>query len=273
MSSTSETLANLLLAGRLSPQRGEAVPDIDVLDRLVGQYLVAVGARGVLLWQILRYAAGSSGADGRDLLARNGYGPEILAESLERLLEYRLLEAEMDNPTTAPQRLMVREPLSEAAFEAAFVTGTMPSPTESQPPVEQPAKAPEPLIKGADLERVLDRFHNRIGILGAQQIMTLREWIEDRGLAAEVLEAAIEKVAESGKRTFNYLEGVLRNLYNSGVRTLADMEADAARSGGRGRAGEGEGASAGVANSGAYVKVDKELIRKWKETHPDVYSS
>jgi DnaD/phage-associated family protein len=249
-----------------------------VLDRLVGQYLVAVGARGVLLWQILRYAAGPAGADGRDLIARNGYGPEILAESFERLLEYRLVEADVDQSTTGPQRLTVRAPLDEATFEAAFVTGTMAfpeaEPGETQPlKVSEPPKAPEPLIKGADLERVLDRFHNRIGILGAQQIMTLREWIEDRGLAAEVLEAAIEKVAESGKRTFNYLEGVLRNLYNSGVRTLADMEADAARPEGRGRTGDGAAASPGIANSGAYVKVDKELIRKWKETHPDVYSS
>ncbi|MGI6558586.1 MAG: DnaD domain-containing protein [Limnochordia bacterium] len=69
-------------------------------------------------------------------------------------------------------------------------------------------------------------YEEHIGILGPLQVDKLRLWLEDPELAkpVEVVAKAIELASESGNRRINYVEGILRNWHNDGVRTLTDIE-------------------------------------------------
>ena len=78
---------------------------------------------------------------------------------------------------------------------------------------------------------VTDAYHQRIGIMGSTQAQQLATWIR-RGMAAEVLIAAIDEAAATAerernprKRRWSYIDGILRNWYNDGIRTADDLRA------------------------------------------------
>ena len=143
---------------------------------------------------------------------------------------------------------------------------------------EEPVKEPVVLDKAvfssaeADLQAVLDLYHKRIGLMGPKQRDKLRFWVEESGMHAEVVAAAIDITARKAENPrIQYLEGVLRNWYNDGVRTFDEALKKYPEI-----AGEDRSSSAsyeGVANAGAYTEADSELIRKWKELYPDEYNS
>lgn len=91
-------------------------------------------------------------------------------------------------------------------------------------------------------------------------------------MTAEVVAAAIDITARKADNPrIQYLEGVLRNWYNDGVRTF-----DEALKRYPEISGESPSSSAsyeGLPNAGAYVEADSELIRKWKELYPNEHNS
>ncbi|NLY51338.1 MAG: DnaD domain protein [Firmicutes bacterium] len=154
--------------------------------------------------------------------------------------------------------------LSDAAGPAAEESGA----SEEQAILDKEVfSSPE-----ADFQAVLDLYHKRIGMMGPKQRDKLRFWVEESGMSAEVVAAAIDITARKAENPrIQYLEGVLRNWYNDGVRTFEEALKKYPEI-----AGESSSASAsyeGAPNAGAYTEADQELIQKWKELYPDEYSS
>ena len=142
-----------------------------------------------------------------------------------------------------------------------------------------------------DVRGVLEWYHQRIGLISESQFERLCEWITRRGMTADVVALAIEETARSAQyASFSYLEGVLRNWYNQGVRTWQDLsrrrhlssvlarapEGPAGPGGGQGHAAAAaaggqrpaeEPSMEGVPNAEAYRPVDPEQVRRWKEMY------
>lgn len=124
----------------------------------------------------------------------------------------------------------------------------------------------------ADMQAVLDLYHKRIGLMGPKQRDKLRFWVEESGMTAEVVAAAIDITARKAQNPrIQYLEGVLRNWYNDGVRTFDEALKKYPEI-----SGESQSSRAsyeGLPNAGAYVEADVELIERWKELYPNEHDS
>lgn len=158
------------------------------------------------------------------------------------------------------------------------------------------------------LERVIAAYHDRIGLLSEMHFEKLRYWLEDQHMDPAVMIEAIEETARSAiSPRLSYLEAVLRQWHQDGVRTVEDLSRyreawERLKQGRREAAGAGaglrKGASGapgarglakngrrpgderrpasgsgyeGMPNAGAYRKVDNELIKRWREMYPDEY--
>ena len=123
--------------------------------------------------------------------------------------------------------------LSDTLCDTPSIADTDPetdTDTESDTDTETESK-PDPVVSSLpqssdDLDIVLDAWRQHIGVLGPKQLDAISAWLKepDRAMPAEVVVKAIEIAAESGVRRLNYIEGILRNWVNDGVRTLEDIE-------------------------------------------------
>ena len=301
---------------------------VAVPEEFVDLYAPRIGHRAVAAWLVLRLAAergqAIAGEQPAAFIARS-LGMEVLeaAEALRQLTLYELVEPHREGG------LLVREPLSRQEFERRFGTGATPGaapgvtqaagraepppdaacagPAEVAAAGEGPGKAPgEAAADGPggpdgpdglprDVRGVLDWYHQRIGLISESQFERLCEWIIRRGMTADVVALAIEETARSAQyASFSYLEGVLRNWYNQGVRTWQDLsrrrhlssvlsqalepgsadrpapvQGGAAGEGGAGRrpASGADGPMEGVPNAEAYRPVDPEQVKRWKEMY------
>lgn len=83
-------------------------------------------------------------------------------------------------------------------------------------------------------EEVRQKIVNELekaGILtpSAFEIETLEYWIK-QGIESEAVIFAIHKAAKANRRRVDYIEGILRNWFNAGVRTLKQAEAESLKS-------------------------------------------
>lgn len=314
-------------------------PDhIPVYRELFTCYQRVLGPTATLLWLNLRYlvhfGGGLSFTEALEL-AREALGvdQEVLEREVARLVEWGLL-----GPASDQDGVLLHEPLDEESFQALAENVTM-APTEAataaddEPDVvaDEPGAASHAFVgeletaAGAsnaakppgvaegdelarDLESVFQLYQQRIGLLGPMQYEKLRFWVEQMGMDAAVVGMAIDETARSAENPrINYLEGILRNWHNDGLRTAADLVRYLARQrklDARGRTSSTrEVAPApetaprpattagiqlhgkvqrprvhpqsvsyeGVPNAGAYRKVDSELVKRWKEMYPDEY--
>lgn len=139
--------------------------------------------------------------------------------------------------------------------------------------VEPPAETAVP--ENPDMQAVVQIYHKRIGMIGPTQYEKLRFWIEEKGLDGAVVALAIEETVRSADvPRIQYLEGILRNWYNDGIRSLADLHekrrVSRVLSGDEGRL-KSERTLEGTPNASAYQSVSAELVAKWKELYPDEY--
>lgn len=76
----------------------------------------------------------------------------------------------------------------------------------------------------------LDAYHRHIGMITKTQVERLGWWQTEQGMDGDVITKAIEvlKEEQSAKRVrghaFPYLDGILVNWYNDGIRTLEDIK-------------------------------------------------
>ena len=199
-----------------------------------------------------------------ELQARTGFSPETVMLALHRLEQYELVEMKervirLSPPLTAEQFAarfagelaagieegQVDAELAYGALEAAegeeqaSAADALPetldldlssavgaAEEESEVAEEQAILDKEAFSSPeADFQAVLDLYHKRIGMMGPKQRDKLRFWVEESGMSAEVVAAAIDITARKAENPrIQYLEGVLRNWYNDGVRTFEALK-------------------------------------------------
>ena len=74
-----------------------------------------------------------------------------------------------------------------------------------------------------DLARIVQQYEASIGTFPRSALDKLQSWREVFG--TEMILLAINKAAESGKRSWNYINGILSNWQHSGVHTPGDAAA------------------------------------------------
>ncbi len=88
------------------------------------------------------------------------------------------------------------------------------------------SKALEALAYSEDMATVFRCYHKHIGMMGPTQHEKLCFWVEDQGMQADVVcEAIVVTVDKAESPGISYIEGILRNWYNAGIRTLDDLKA------------------------------------------------
>lgn len=75
----------------------------------------------------------------------------------------------------------------------------------------------------SDLARIVQHYENIVGIFPRSALEKLQSWRELYN--TEMLILAIDTAAEAGKRSWTYINGILTNWKNEGVRTLGDVAA------------------------------------------------
>lgn len=276
------------------------VPPLPVPEAFFNVHQAALGPEAALIWLNLRWLAhaGEVVADVLTLLSqRTGLPADGVEGALARLIECRLLEESADGGLRVHEEPV--EPRStedeSGVVEAAAALDV--SVEEAEEPADAGAlfagdfPPPTPgLDRRADMDAVLQLYHKKIGMLGPTQFEKLRFWVEEQGISGEVVALAIEEtVRQAPTPRINYLEGILRNWYNDGVRTLDDLAqsnraatlvnggapplAGGAASGRPARGEPGKRAYEGVPNASAYRPVNPDLVRRWKELYPDEYGA
>lgn len=69
----------------------------------------------------------------------------------------------------------------------------------------------------------MQHFQTVIGVFPPSALDKLQRWREI--YPAEIIRVAIDEAAESGHRSWKYVDGILRGWQSDGVRTLGDVEA------------------------------------------------
>ncbi len=191
---------------------------------------------------------------------------------VERALQRRATGSDDPADTTAPakkagpqteaaQGRVMRSPLSKKRTQARMLKL-----------VEEQSSEAEPVNE--DMQAVVQIYHKRIGMIGPTQYEKLRFWVEEQGMQGAVVALAIEETVNSAEvPRISYLEGILRNWHNDGIRTLAHIQerkrASKVFSGSD--ATTGAKSHEGSPNASAYQSVSSELVAKWKELYPDEY--
>src|SRR5690606_3490896 len=227
-------------------------------------YQPVVGGPAVLAWLNLY-----------ELASRPGFRGDAVAETSRRLgVDAAGLEHILDDLERAG--LLVRRgqavalcmPPPAAAAEATVSEETAEA-GGAAPPVAGGAAdgGTAPPAPDSGLEAVVAFYHQRIGLLGPSQFEKLRFWLEEMGMSPDVIALAIEETVQNAKTPrMNYLEAVLRNWYNDGVRTVADLQRSR-----QSRASALPQRSEGAPNAAAYDSVDPDAVRRWKEMYADEY--
>ncbi|MGI6544627.1 MAG: DnaD domain-containing protein [Limnochordia bacterium] len=178
---------------------------------------------------------------------------------------------EKTTPLISPLSRKNREQTPARAAETAPTPAPTPARTGDVKATPKAGRKAES-DRSADVEAVVQYYHNKIGIMGPSQFEKLRFWVEDMGMDGEVVALAIEETVKSAKNPrIQYLEGILRNWHNDQIRTLQDLlkhkNASTVLSGNE----EASASMEGVPNASAYQRVDPALVKKWKELYPDEY--
>lgn len=88
---------------------------------------------------------------------------------------------------------------------------------------EIPASAASESEIDSDLAEIVQHFQRVIGELPPSAFDKLQRWREV--YPAEIIRAAFDEAAESGHRSWKYVDGILKGWQADGVRTLGDVEA------------------------------------------------
>lgn len=254
---------------QLSPSRDRQWPLL-VPRSLFTHYQATIGIEATLVWLNLYELADTDEPGGfasvqGELAARMGIDAEVVEYAATVLEKTGLLERQ------------------EGRWTIRWPEQTSPRRKTKEPPV-QPWDPPEPqeqsFVESADgepgwntdeaaLQAVVQFYHQRIGMLGPSQFERLRFWVEDQGMSSDVVALAIEETVQSAQTPrMNYVEGVLRNWYNDGIRTLADLQKSK-----RVRSQEVLPTTEGSPNAGSFDAVDRDAVRRWREMYSDEYDN
>lgn len=67
-------------------------------------------------------------------------------------------------------------------------------------------------------------YQKRIGVMDGQQYQILTDYLTLDGMELEVIKTAIDKAADNSKRSFSYINSILKNWRQNGIRTMVQVE-------------------------------------------------
>nr|DAZ58548.1 MAG TPA: Replication initiation and membrane attachment [Caudoviricetes sp.] len=70
---------------------------------------------------------------------------------------------------------------------------------------------------------IFDYYQNRIGLLDGYQLQKLEEYRTFDGLEPELIKIAIDKAADNSKRSFGYVNSILKSWAQNGIKTVAQQ--------------------------------------------------
>ena len=247
-----------------------------VPKELLDLYQKAIGAVGVALWLNLYACSEERELDLEQLARELRCSSSHLEEALANLLRYELASSQLSEKGSV---LRANEPLTYPEFQELEARLAKQTPDS--------------------LQILFDFYQKQVGLMGPVQEEKLRYWVVEQGMDIEVIVAAIAEMMKTSSRRIEYLEGILRNWYNEGIRNLDQLTAQRKRweeeqqnkrsqkrtkeskraSGfmkklpGQTQAAASSEGYEGVANAGAYKPVDPEAVKRWKEMFKDEYGS
>ncbi|HEX6971770.1 MAG TPA: DnaD domain protein [Limnochordia bacterium] len=266
--------------GRAVALGRRTTPPLPIPETFFRVHQAVLGPPAALVWLNLRWYAHTKEAIAdvpQALSTATGLPPSEIDAALDTLIRYGLCERGEEGEWCVHEEVCPHLPAGDGQSEVAAAA----DPVSAEASAPAPAATEAGNARQADMDAVLQLYHKKIGMLGPTQFEKLRFWVEEQGMAGEVVALAIEEtVRQAPHPRIGYLEGILRNWYNDGVRTLDDLAQHKRASsvlGERGavsaQGGTGGPGLEGAPNAAAYRPVDPRLVRRWKELYPDEYGA
>lgn len=89
---------------------------------------------------------------------------------------------------------------------------------------EKEIELEEEIEKKFPTAEISNYYQKRIGIIDGQQYQILTDYLTLDGMEPEVIKTAIDKAADNGKRSFSYINSILKNWRQNGIRTMVQVE-------------------------------------------------
>ena len=96
--------------------------------------------------------------------------------------------------------------------------------TEIEKEIEKEIELEEEIDKKNSATEISSYYQKRIGIIDGQQYQILIDYLTLDGMELEVIKTAIDKAADNSKRSFSYINSILKNWRNNGIRTMVQVE-------------------------------------------------
>ena len=98
-------------------------------------------------------------------------------------------------------------------------------PTEIEKEIEKELEEEiEKKTSSAPTAEISNYYQKRIGVMDGQQYQILTDYLTLDGMELEVIKIAIDKAADNGKRSFSYINSILKNWRQNGIRTMVQVE-------------------------------------------------
>lgn len=98
-------------------------------------------------------------------------------------------------------------------------------PTEKEKEIELELEEEiEKKTSSAPTAEISNYYQKRIGVMDGQQYQILTDYLTLDGMELEVIKIAIDKAADNGKRSFSYINSILKNWRQNGIRTMVQVE-------------------------------------------------
>ena len=131
------------------------------------------------------------------------------------------VRAEMQSNANASEKVQTH--LTECAGLRSRRTSTCTNTATVTSTPEISASAASASEIDSDLAEIVQHFQRAIGELPPSAFDKLQRWREV--YPAEIIRAAFDEAAESGHRSWKYVDSILKSWQADGVRTLGDVEA------------------------------------------------
>ena len=82
----------------------------------------------------------------------------------------------------------------------------------------------EEIEKKFPTAEISNYYQKRIGIIDGQQYQILTYYLTLDGMELEVIKTAIDKAADNSKRSFSYINSILKNWRQNGIKTMTQVE-------------------------------------------------
>lgn len=82
----------------------------------------------------------------------------------------------------------------------------------------------EEIDKITTAAEISNYYQTRIGIIDGQQYQILTDYLTLDGIELEVIKTAIDKAADNSKRSFSYINSILKNWRQNGIKTMVQVE-------------------------------------------------